>query len=139
MSASTLTRPKTVIVGYAATESSLDALTLGFLLAERPGWRLLLANAYAVPALAREDAEQLLLRGLRALPYGQPATTRAVEGGSPAAVLSELAWEEEAQLVVVGSGVRRPGDVAQRLASDGPCPVAVAPPGFSTRAAAENP
>jgi hypothetical protein len=126
-------QPTTVIVGCGESESVIDALALGFLLAERPGWRLLLAHAYAPRALAREDAELLLHGALRALPYGQPAGIRALESDSPGSALSELAREERAHVVVVGAS----GGVAEQLASSGACPVAVAPRGFgSLRAAA---
>ena len=119
-------QPRTVIVGCSESESVVDALALGFLLVERPGWRLLLAHAYAPPRLAREDAELLLQGALRALPYGQPASTRALESESPGPALSDLAREEQAYAVVVGAS----GGVATQLALSGPCPVAIAPRGF---------
>jgi len=62
---------------------------------------------------------------------------RAIPSDSAARVLSEVAEAEQADLVVVGSSRRSalgrllPGTTAERLLHDAPCPVAVAPRGYS--------
>jgi nucleotide-binding universal stress UspA family protein len=75
-----------------------------------------------------------------------PFTTRAAPAtGFPARALHDLAEGEGASLLVIGSSLRGqvgrvlPGAVTDRLLHGAPCPVAVAPAGFSLQDAAEAP
>jgi nucleotide-binding universal stress UspA family protein len=139
----------TVIVGYDGSAQALDALALGQDLCERHGGMLLPACAY--PFEPRFDEEQAMgersrgarltaeeqLRDVRAqLPDRLMVETRAVPSTSVAHALTELAEEEAADLIVVGSTAHARdrrlgvGDVATRLLHGSPCAVAVAPPGY---------
>ena len=86
----------------------------------------------------RDEAEQVLKRGLKHLPEGVEARTCALRQASPARALHELAEQLDADLVVLGSaqfgaiGRVVIGSVAMRLLHGLPCPVAVAPKGYAT-------
>ena len=87
--------------------------------------------------LLREQAEERLLVARDALPDRDRVMIRAIPSDSAARVLTEVAEAEQADLVVVGSSRRSalgrllPGTTAERLLHDAPCPVAVAPRGYS--------
>ena len=77
---------------------------------------------------------------------GVPVTTTVVAAdGSPARALHEFAEDADAKLLVLGSSARGPigrllpGAVTDRLLHGAPCPVAVAPVGFSFEDAAAGP
>lgn len=95
-----------LIVGFKDTPQGRDALRLGQLLARASGAEMLVAT---VPTKRGRD-------------------------------LADLTRTESADLVVLGSTHRGrvgrvlPGAMAYRLLGEGPCAVAVAPPGFSSRA-----
>ena len=126
---------------------------LGLMLARLTRAPLLLAGAYPVDLhvdgvypdvtrAVREDAEAAMRR-FGALVENAPgarvpvATTVVPSAGFPARALHDLAEQEEASLVVLGSSRRGqlgrvlPGAVTDRLLHGAPCPVAVAPVGFS--------
>jgi nucleotide-binding universal stress UspA family protein len=97
------------------------------------------------PAYARalgRDAEQAVKRAaaLAEGPDAEPLqiTTTVVPASATAARAHELAEREEAGVLVIGSSRRGtagrvlPGAVTDRLLEGAPCPVAVAPAGFST-------
>jgi nucleotide-binding universal stress UspA family protein len=132
-------RPRTIIVGYDGRGTSDDALVLGVRLAQLAGARLILANACGGGSDAQEPAEGMLRRGLKLVPYGIAAATRAVADGPAARVLEALAEREHADLIVVGSSeggaVSRVliGSVGERLLRGAPCAVAVAPRGLRRR------
>jgi nucleotide-binding universal stress UspA family protein len=87
------------------------------------------------PALA-EIAAELEAEGIA-------AKTRPLVGTSAARALHEVAEDEDAALLVIGTGRHRPGHVlpgstAERLLGGAPCPVAAAPHGWSPRGALEQ-
>jgi nucleotide-binding universal stress UspA family protein len=123
---------------------------LGLMLAQVRGAPLVLASAYAVDppadnlyaeyAEAARDATQQALDRLRATLPGRDVDVSAIavaDGGSPAGAIHRLAVRTKAELIVVGSSARGPvgrmlpGAVTDRLLHGAPCPVAVAPAGFS--------
>ena len=139
-----------IVVGYDGTDEAEDGLVFAGRLAELTGARVVLAFAYGGESIAvgigaasigvnvRDEAEQVLKRGLKHLPEGIEARTRALRQASPARALHELAEQLDADLVVLGSaqfgaiGRVVIGSVAMRLLHGLPCPVAVAPKGYAT-------
>ena len=121
---------------------------LGALLSRLTGAPLLLAATYprdrAVDSLYPEYSRSLRLdaeRALRRIADGFDAEIEALPAdGTPAHALHELAARERASLLVIGSSERGqlgrvlPGAVTDRLLHGAPCPVAVAPAGFTTGA-----
>lgn len=142
----------TVIVGFDGSERGYDALALARALCNPHGGALLLACVYPFEPLfdeelamgersraARIEAEELLT-GARAELRDVEVECCALPGTSVARALTELAEDEGADLVVVGSTRRAHrrvgvGDVALRLLHGSPCAVAVAPPDFQARGA----
>jgi nucleotide-binding universal stress UspA family protein len=139
----------TVIVGYDGSAQARDALALGQQLCEPHGGMLVLACAYPFEPLfdeelamgernraARTGAEQVLQAARADVAGTFLIETRPVPSTSVAHALTELAEEEAADLLVVGSTAQAParriglGDNATRLLHGAPCAVAVAPPGF---------
>jgi nucleotide-binding universal stress UspA family protein len=99
---------------------------------------------------SRRDAEQAMSRvaDLATRAPGAPAavtTTVTPAVGSATRALHDLAEREQANLVAIGSSGRGrvggvlPGAVTDRLLHGAPCPVAVAPVGFSFEDAAAEP
>jgi nucleotide-binding universal stress UspA family protein len=138
---------ETVVVGVEDSERSGDALALARRLAD-PSALLLLVCVYqgdavyageggqAYPQALRADAERTLVR----LSGSPGIATRAVAAGHPAWGLQEVAAEQRAALIVVGSShacaLRRilPGSTGERLLHGAPCPVAIAPRGYGEHA-----
>lgn len=91
-----------ILVGYTDTEQARDALALGRILAQ--------ANAAEMMVVTAPD-----------------------EDGSD---LGQIARDNEVDLIVLGGSHRGPvgrvipGAMVERLLGDGPCAVAIAPPGF---------
>jgi nucleotide-binding universal stress UspA family protein len=141
----------TIIVGYDGRSTSDDALALGARLAEPAGAQLLLVFAYGVEALGpapdpdwigispHDAAERILRRGLEAVPPGIVARICAIPDAPAGGVLDDLADEEHASAIVVGSTQRGPisrvliGSVAEQLLRGARCAVAVAPREFGKR------
>jgi nucleotide-binding universal stress UspA family protein len=139
---------RTIVVGYDGTDHADDGLALAGQLARLTGARLLLAFAYggdsitagfgaaSVGVSLRKEAEQVLERGVKRLPYGVRGRIRALPDGSPARALEALAEKEHADLMVIGSTELGPmgrvviGSVGERLLHGSPCAVVVAPKGF---------
>ena len=139
-----------ILIGYDEPERGGEATALAETLRDPHTGTLVLTSVYP-PAplpvgryvgpqdveLLREQAEELLLVARDALPDRDRVTIRAIPSDSAARVLSEVAEAEQADLVVVGSSRRStlgrllPGTTAERLLHDAPCPVAVAPRGYS--------
>lgn len=121
-----------VIVGYAGSGGSRDALALGRRLAGAIGARLVVAYVYFHDGLydvytygdferaGRVEAGRVLDEAADA----PGADMVAVGASSPARGLLELAEERGARALVVGTG-----DVAGQLLNGGPCTVAVMPEG----------
>lgn len=143
-----------IIVGVDQSEGSNDAIALASGLAGITGAELMLVNVFpydtrpsralnaTFEAYLRKDSHELLER-LR-IELGDVATeVRSVANHSPAHGLHELAEQENAALIVVGSthtgraGRVLPGSTAERLLHGSPCPVAVAPKGYTRRSGDE--
>jgi nucleotide-binding universal stress UspA family protein len=136
-----------IIVGVEDSARSRDALAFACRLAEGTGARIVLANAYPharIPSreLSAEfdgrlhaDAEVTLYR-MRLEAEDAEVVTRALPDASPARALQELAEDEGAALIVIGSSERGAfgrvlaGTTAERLLHGSPCPVAVVPQDF---------
>jgi nucleotide-binding universal stress UspA family protein len=137
---------KKVIVGDDGQDGGADALALAKAIA--PGAELILASAYpwdATPSrfvqqgygnILRDDTEKALRE--RADAAGVPGLrTTAIADSSPARALHQLAEREGADLMVTGSARRGAlgrmvlGSVSRDVLHGSPCPVAVAPRGFS--------
>ena len=128
-------------------EESADALALSAELSKRLGLRLVLAHAVnGIGALGNEDgvesvsmqadrrgAERRLAQLAHELGVADRAERR-VAVGEPAALLGQIAAEEAADLIVVGSRahgrLRRGLDskLARQLETATPVPVLIAPP-----------
>jgi nucleotide-binding universal stress UspA family protein len=141
--------PATIVIGFDGTDSGEDALALGLLLARATGAVPLVAvvhpQEYPI-GVGRVDAEWvaymheratgLLDRARRLLGEDAGAEYRELGAPSESRGLHELAEEEQAEVVVVGSSHRGPlgrtypGSTGDRLLEGSACPVAVAPRGL---------
>jgi len=134
-----------ILVGVDWTGSGLDAVALAARLAQATGDPLLVACVYPEGRRAGFDAAAVrgpaakALEAARGLAEEATAEYRTVPSSSPARGLSELAEEEDAAMVVVGShrggafGRVASGGTAERLLHGSGCPVAVAPRGYRRR------
>jgi nucleotide-binding universal stress UspA family protein len=136
-------------VGVDGSERSRDALALGAALA--PEDRLLIAHVHPYgelkgllgggeyETLVRETAESIFDDIRDVVPESTAREMRLVTDRSPAKGLEELANDEGAGMVIVGSSERSrlervlAGSVAETLFSGAPVPVAIAPRGFGGR------
>src|SRR3712207_3944958 len=135
-----------IIVGYDGRERSEDALTLGRALAEATGAELVVASIFPHDPFARtyvaeyesylrrdteEELEKLSAR------LGGDLRTTAGGAASPARGLHDLAEQEDADLIAIGSseygalGRIVAGSTGRALLHGAPCAIAVAPAGFS--------
>jgi nucleotide-binding universal stress UspA family protein len=141
--------PGTIVIGFDGSDSGEDALALGLVLCRATGASPVVAAVYPEQypigvgrvdaewvAYMREHAEELLGRARRVLDGAVAADYRAVSAASESRGLHELAEQEHAEIVVVGSGHRGPlgrtypGSTGDRLLQGSACPVAVAPRGL---------
>jgi nucleotide-binding universal stress UspA family protein len=135
-----------IVVGVDGTGSGLDAVALAVRLAQATGDPLLVACVYPEGRRSSLDAAAAAhgpagkaLEAARALAEEATAEYRTVPSGSPARGLAELAEQEDAAMVVVGShrsgafGRVASGGTAERLLHGSGCPVAVAPRGYRQR------
>jgi len=140
----------TIIVGVDESQGSIDAIALASRLAGITGSELMLVNVFpydlhpsraanrAFEEYLRRDSNDLLERRRSSL-GDKTVEVRAIPDVSSARGLHELAEQENAGLVVVGSthtgraGRVLPGSTAERLLNGSPCPVAVAPKGYAQR------
>jgi nucleotide-binding universal stress UspA family protein len=141
--------PGTIVIGFDGSDSGEDALALGVLLCRATGAVPVVATVYpeAYPigpgrvdaewvAFMREQSEELLRCARRVLGDAADADYRTVSATSESRGLHELAEQERAEAVVVGSthrgplGRTAPGSTGDRLLHGSPCPVAVAPRGL---------
>jgi nucleotide-binding universal stress UspA family protein len=139
-----------IIAAVDPRREDVAPAALGLLLARALDAPLVLAAAYPLdlaidnlyPEYARalgRDASYALERVATALAATdvELSTTALEVSGSPARALHELAVAAGAQLLVIGSSDRGaagrgfPGAVTDRLLHGAPCPVAVAPAGYS--------
>jgi nucleotide-binding universal stress UspA family protein len=151
---------KPVIAAVDPLREDVAPAALGLLLARLTGAPLVLAAAYRIDvyvdtsypeyaSASRRDAEQAMSRiaDLVARAPGAPTavtTTVTPAVGSATRALHDLAEREHARLVAIGSSERGrvgrvlPSAVTDRLLHGAPCPVAVAPVGFSFEDAAAD-
>jgi nucleotide-binding universal stress UspA family protein len=141
--------PAKIVIGFDGADSGEDALALGMLLARATRAVPLVAvvhpDEYPIGvgrvdaewvAYMHKQAEQLLGRARRLLGEEAGAEFREVSAPSESRGLHELAEQERAELVVVGSSHRGPlgrtypGSTGDRLLQGSACPVAVAPRGL---------
>ncbi len=139
---------KKILVGFDGTDESRDALYLAAALAELEGAQIELVAVYLYHPLApratidkeeeRKYFDWVFSEARTELP-GTPLSLRrrTLSDLSPARALNNLAEEEAADLIVIGSTHRGelgrilPGSVGTKLLQGAPCAVAVAPRGFS--------
>lgn len=137
--------PRRILVGYDGSAGGNDAVALARNLAAEDSEVVLahVVGAFPVPtARLREDEirdpDGIFPAALRQL-APRSAEARAYVGRSVAKVLTEIAGEEDFDLVVIGAGhhgtVARTflGSVAHGLLYGAPRPVATAPRGFAGR------
>jgi nucleotide-binding universal stress UspA family protein len=141
--------PGKIVIGFDGTDSGEDALALGMLLARAaravPLVTVVHPQEYPIGvgrvdaewvAYMHERAEELLGRARRLLGRDAGADYREVSAPSESRGLHELAEQEHAEMVVVGSSHRGPfgrtypGSTGDRLLQGSSCPVAVAPRGL---------
>jgi nucleotide-binding universal stress UspA family protein len=127
---------QTVVSGVDRSDAAEAVTDTASRLASAMDRRLLVVHVVEEPV---EEAEELLESVRARLPSGDDADVRLVEG-SPAERLVEVADDEDAELLVVGSRGRGAlssavlGGVSRRLARDARCPVVVVPPATSIEA-----
>jgi nucleotide-binding universal stress UspA family protein len=139
-----------ILVGYDGHAQARDALALARALAAPEAAKLILAAALenldplATPASAYERAfaeaeERLSASAHQILGDEAEFRVRVVGGVAAPRALTEIAEDERADVVVIGSthrgGLGRvlPGSVGERLLHGAPCAVLVAPRGFAER------
>jgi nucleotide-binding universal stress UspA family protein len=154
----------TIVCGVDGSNAAADAASTAALLADALGHRLVLVHAveptatvgYAINPYGfqsqraqeeegqlrydavKEAGERLLESVGRALDLGLSSAQR-VDVGEPSLVLADIAEEERAELVVVGTRARGKlasailGSVSSELISRAPCPVLVVPPGTQVK------
>jgi nucleotide-binding universal stress UspA family protein len=135
-----------IIIGVDGTERGEDAVVFGRQLAAFAGARVVLANVFPyedtrnrATSRAYRDAlrsdSQAVLEAVHER-YALQASTSTLAGTSPAHALHDLAADDGAALVVVGSShvgrARRvlPGSTGERLLHGSPCAIAVVPKDF---------
>jgi nucleotide-binding universal stress UspA family protein len=142
--------PKPVIAAIDAAHEDVAPAALGAMLALLLGEPLVLATVYpvdlAIDNLISDYAEQLEREAQKAVERvaasvrdtDAPVSVTVVGAlGSPAGALHELAEREDASVLVLGSSRRGnvgrvfPSAVTDRLLHGAPCPVAIAPSGYS--------
>jgi nucleotide-binding universal stress UspA family protein len=141
-----------VIVGVDGGPSGTDALVLGRWVAETLDQPMIVAVVHPAPSAlgsGRVDAEwvadrhraaEAVLDGARTVLKDASGEVdyRVVASSSAAHGLHDLAEEEHAEVIVVGSGRSAPqqrlfaGSTAERLLAGSHCPIAVAPAGMVT-------
>jgi nucleotide-binding universal stress UspA family protein len=134
-----------IVVGVDGTGSGLDAVAFAAHLARATGDPLMVACVYPRDPRPGTDGDAVqgpaaeALEAARALVDSLPVEYRATASSSPARGLAELAEQEGAATVVVGSHRRgvfgrvASGNTAERLLHGSACPVAVAPRGYRRR------
>jgi nucleotide-binding universal stress UspA family protein len=129
---------------WDGSEAARDALELALRLVDLDVGELLLAHvdahrAVRLPYGRRRPAGDVLDAGIAAVPAGHQARAIARAAASAPRGLSEIAEEQRADLVVLGShhggpeGRTTPGNTALRLLHGAPCAVAIAPLGLRER------
>lgn len=147
----------TLVCAVTKGEESAEALALSAELSERLGLRLVLAHAVngigefgseeGVESVSMQADRQGAERRLARLAHEHGVADRAerrVAVGEPAALIGQIAAEEAADLIVVGSRARgrlRRGlesKLARQLETTTPVPVLIAPPRDASRSRAAS-
>jgi nucleotide-binding universal stress UspA family protein len=136
----------TIVCGVDDTEEGRGALELAAELSERLGLRLVLAHVVeAIPSLDVDGGESDTMKDSRDGAARLVARLAAEHGvGDAAALLGQIAAEEAADVILVGTRSRgrlRRGfesRLAERLETATPVPVVIAPPRTRRRAVARN-
>jgi len=137
-----------VLVGFDGSDGGRDALALVRLLTAEDGDSALVATVLfggplpidlaGLDEKEAREAEPIFAEAREKL-AGIELETRAYGGGSPGAILTALAEDEEFDAIVLGSPHRGAlgrvliGSVARNLLSGAPCDVVVAPKGYAAR------
>ncbi len=133
-----------IIVAYDGSDRAQDALALALRLRDPDEGELTLACAISerpwlpgrprsVSEAVSDETELMLAAGRRNVPAAIRVSLRVPVASSPARALTELAEDEQADLIIVGSSRRSPAGhvwlerTAGRLLQGAPCAVAVAP------------
>jgi nucleotide-binding universal stress UspA family protein len=129
-----------IVVGFDGGRESRDALHLGTTMAHVLGADIVLACALGpdveFDVWATTHFAKVFDQARREVP-GRDFAVRGLRDISAPAGLTDVATEERADLIVIGSTHRgslgriSPGGVGERLLSRATCPVAVAPHGFA--------
>lgn len=136
-----------LLVGLDGSPGGQDALELARVLAGPAGSSAVLVSVLELGplpmgyAMLDEEASECegLFEAARERLAGVEVETRSYGGGSPAALLTELAEKEDFDAIVVGSPHRGPigrvlaGSVALGLLDGAPADVAIAPRGYGER------
>jgi nucleotide-binding universal stress UspA family protein len=132
-----------IVAGVDGTGSGLDSVALAARLARATGDPIIVACVYPRDTPAGDGSAQgpaaEALQETRELLDQLPVEYRTTASSSPARGLAELAEQEDAGTLVVGSHSRGPfgrvasGATAERLLHGSGCPVAVAPRGYRRR------
>ncbi len=129
-----------IVIGFDGSSESRDALFLGNSIAHSTGADLIVATAAGSPADLPSAATDRFVTAFDQargeLPHRDFAM-RELRDVSAAAGLKDVAVQEEAEMIVIGSTHRGklgrvvPGSVGERLLSGASCAVAVAPRGYA--------
>ncbi len=137
-----------MLVGFDGGPGSRDALAFAKALCETTSAELIVASVRPYWPdllgpdnfdLAIKEDERWIRRGATEILDTLPFSPRVLAGGHETGGLKELAAAEGVDLLVVGSSHRGqvgrvfPGSVGERVLSDAPCAVAVAPHGLADR------
>jgi nucleotide-binding universal stress UspA family protein len=143
----------TIVCSVTDTEEGHAALELGVDLSERLGLRLVLAHVaegFGAVAHDGDDNESVTMKANRrggelflervAREYGVARSAQCrVAVGDPALLVGQIAAEEAADAIVVGSRTRRwprrglESRLAKGLETETPVPILIAPPGNGRR------
>ena len=144
----------TIVIGVDDSSRSADALAFADRLAGAANGRLVVVNAFPyvdVPSrfptpefreTLKRDAAELVGR-MTALLSSDAVRTYVIADTSPARALHDVAVQEQASAIVVGSthtgraGRVLPGSTGERLLHGAPCTVIVVPEGYRTLAQSE--
>ncbi len=138
-----------IAIGWDGSEEGGDALRLGADLAAQFGGEITVACVIEPSMLPPEltaDPEEWVkttydLYGMAREALGDVDFNFREAVKEPAESLREIALEADADLLVLGSTHRGvlgrvwPGSIAERLASEPPCPIVIAPTGYAHRRA----
>ena len=127
-------RSNVIVVGSDGSESSREAVRVASDLARRSGARLQLVGATRFFSADATDVREAVQDAARRVREQGVDATAEVRRGDPALVLTDIAYERGARLIVVGAGERNKaarrlvGSVADFVAERAPCNVLIVRP-----------